>query len=472
MQILFVIDATKSMQPYFTSVQQAIREYKSSLPSSEHTKYHFAAAVYRDYADGEHAAELIANFDDEHALNRLSSVVAASNRADHDLPEAVFQGIATAIKSVRWNPESTQLVIVIGDHGNHPTEDQVAKYHLKLDLDEPESRGNTPESVANLLDPREGKAPYGRILFHAVNVNVRKDWLQYNDLFRDQMDAILDATKNGGRMNNSRHGVGSVTRLGVDDPSDHNRAKEQVKTAIAAAFASTNAEADLLNAKIDTGSCAKVPLSKDSELLLGTQACDFLMDKVKERGWTPPESGYSQICEEGWVLREKDNKDLLEPWVWMSRSELFTFTGFLSGVLTAGNHPERAKEVIGRTIESSTGDRMNGGESLTEYIKRVFHLPFHDETILRYTPEQLQDKLLNDKTFQLQYVKEIGRSLERLSLALAEQKADVPLTWDQSKGRWLKPAVEKIPTERRWNAQMGVELYGWFPLSYLPGGAE
>ena len=59
--------------------------------------------------------------------------------------------------------------------------------------------------------------------------------------------------------------------------------------------------------------------------------------------------------------------------------------------------------------------------------------------MLRYTPDELQKKLLNERSFQEQFQKEIGRSLERLSLAMAERNADVPLTWDSVKGRWMKP---------------------------------
>jgi len=78
--------------------------------------------VYRDYADGAEAAQLIANFDDEKSLGKLGSVVAQSNSADHDYPEAVYAGIIHAVRSVKWDPRYLKAVVVIGDHGNHPTE--------------------------------------------------------------------------------------------------------------------------------------------------------------------------------------------------------------------------------------------------------------------------------------------------------------------------------------------------------------
>jgi hypothetical protein len=469
-QILFVIDATKSMQPYFGAVQQAIRESKSGLPANEQAQYHFAAAVYRDDADGSRAAEMIANFDEERALNNLGSVVAQSNPADHDLPEAVYEGIMRAVRTAKWNPSYTKIVIVIGDHGNHPSAEEAANRDLKDAL---ESKGRTPKAVADVLDPQDGVLRYGQITFHAINVNVRQEWLPYNDLFMDQMYAILDATKHGGLNEQGQRGMGSVARLAIDDPRDPERAKEQVKKAIAAALAFSNISAEALNGVIDTGACVPPSSSGDANVFLGTQACDFLMDEVAHQGWAPPpENGFVRISEEGWVLREKDNREMVEPWVWMSRNEAFGFTGFLSGLLSAGGEAQRASEIIAQTVSAATGDPFVESETIADYIKRVYQLPFRDDTILRYTPDELQKKLLNERNFQEQFLREIGRSFERLTLAEAEQNADEPLTWDQGKGRWLKPPLEQIPVQKRWVASLGLEQYGWFPLSYLPGGLQ
>jgi hypothetical protein len=469
-QILFVIDATKSMQPYFGAVQQAIRESKSGLPLNEQNQYHFAAAVYRDYADGNRTAELVANFDDERALNSLSAVVAQSNPADHDLPEAVYEGIIRAVSRVKWNRAFTKMLIVIGDHGNHPSAEDAATRDLR---DAPDPKGRTPKAVADVLDPKDGELKYGPIMLHAINVNVRQEWLPYNDLFMDQMNQILDATKRGGLDAQGKRGMGSVARLEINDPSDADRAKDQVKKAIAAAFASGNRSAEMMNTLIDTGKCLPSESDADANVFLGTQACDFLMDEVANQGWErPPEGGYTQISEEGWVLRSKGDKELVEPWVWISRDEAFTFNGFLSGLLVAGGQAERASDLIAQTVQATTGDRFQQNETVADYVRRIYQLPFRNDTILRFTPDELQKKLLNESAFQEQFQKEIGRSLERLSLAAAEQNADVPLTWDQGKGRWLKPPPEQIPVQKRWAASLGLEQYGWFPLSYLPGGVQ
>jgi hypothetical protein len=469
-QILFIIDATKSMQPYFGAVQQAIRESKSGLPANEQAQYHFAAAVYRDYADGKRAAELIANFDDERALNNLGSVVAESNAADHDLPEAVYEGIIQAVGRVKWNPGFTKMVIVIGDHGNHPSAEDAANRDLKDAL---EPKGRTSQAVAGVLDPKDGALRYGPIMLHAINVNVRQEWLPYNDLFMDQMFAILDATRHGGLDDQGKRGMGSVARLAIDDPRDPERAKDQVKKAIADALASGNRSAEALNTVIDTGVCVPPGSDVDANVFLGTRACDFLMDEVANQKWAPPPpGGYTQISEEGWVLREKDGQELVEPWVWISRNEAFNFIGFLSGLLSASGQPERAAEIIAQTVLTTTGDRFQQGETIADYIKRAYQLPFRDDTILRYTPAELQTILMNDRAAREGYLKEIGRSRERMNFAANEQNPDVPLTWDQTNGRWLTPTADQIPMQKRWAASLGLEQYGWFPLSYLPGGVQ
>ena len=474
-QILFVIDATTSMQPYFDAVQRAIRESKSAMSAGVQAQYHFAAAIYRDYADEGQAATVIADFDDEKSLNKLGSVIAQSNPHDHDYPEAVYAGIINAVRSVSWNPRFLKAVVVIGDHGNHPTEAEASRWELKDALEDRD--GSTAQAVADVLDPTDPEkakaSKTGPILFNAINVNVRQNWIHYNDLFVDQMNQILDATAHGGPVDEQhRHGMGLVGRLGIDDASDAARAKDQVKKAIAAAFADTNRAAQGLTQAIDTGSCGMPTAPAGEDPFFGPQACAFLMDSVKKVGWAAPEKGFTLISEEGWLLSEKGGQQLVEPWVWMSRSEVFSFSGFLSGLLTAAGGPERAADVIAQTVSAATGDVLEKEESLAAYVQRAFQLPFRDDTILRYTPEQLQKKLLNDRSFQEEFRKEIGRSLERLSLANAEQNADIPLTWEPNLSRWVKPPVGKIPTEPRWAASLGLEQYGWFPLSYLPGGLQ
>jgi hypothetical protein len=173
-----------------------------------------------------------------------------------------------------------------------------------------------------------------------------------------------------------------------------------------------------------------------------------------------------------WALRERGDSQIVEPWVRMSRSEVFSFAGFLSGLLTAANHPERAAESIAQTVSTATGATLGKQELLAGFMRHTFLLPFRDDTILRYTADQLQKKLLDEPVFQQQFQKEIGRSLERLSLAMAEQKADIQLTWDAEKGRWIKPPVEQIPVEKRWEVSAETQEYGWFPLSYFPGGVQ
>jgi hypothetical protein len=312
--------------------------------------------------------------------------------------------------------------------------------------------------------------PYGQLIFLAINVNRTQELKAYNDLFEAQMNKILDLTRHG-LDSAGRRGMGLVSRLEVDDPRDHIRAKEQVKKAIQTAYRAGNRFADALNGEVDSGGCA-LEASGDPDDLLGTQACAFLMDEVRSQGWATPESGSTVISEEGWVLRQKGNQEFVEPWVWLSRNEVFTFAGFLSGLLTAGSNAERAADVIAQTVSATTGDKFLEGETIADYVRRVYQLPFRNDMILRYTPDQLQRKLLDGGNFKEQFEQEIGRSLERLTLAANEQKPDVQLTWDQSRGRWLRPPTEQIPTEKRWAASLGVEVYGWFPLRYLPGGVD
>src|SRR5262249_14949424 len=158
------------------------------------------------------AAQMIARFGDDPGFNRLGTLVARSNPGDHDYPEAVYNGIVQAIRSANWNPRYTKFVIVIGDHGNHPVPDEV-NVTVK---DASEPRGMTAKTVADAIDQQF-------VVFQAINVNRRQQWVTYNNLFEAQMNKTLDLTRFG-LDNNGRRGIGAVRRLAVDDPRDADRA--------------------------------------------------------------------------------------------------------------------------------------------------------------------------------------------------------------------------------------------------------
>ncbi len=127
LNIVFVIDGTASMQPYLHAVSVSIRKTMSNLTdnfgnSKTLNILRFGALIYRDYADGSHLTESIplsGNYLD--VANRISRVQ-ARDWGDKDEREAVFYGIKKALRLFN-NPNESNLIILIGDAGNHHRND-------------------------------------------------------------------------------------------------------------------------------------------------------------------------------------------------------------------------------------------------------------------------------------------------------------------------------------------------------------
>jgi hypothetical protein len=117
--LLFVVDATASMGPYFPSIAQSIQDINTWTTTwSGDVDIKVGFGVYRDYADGEECVEQfkVQKFD-ETMGKQISQVVCQSK--DRDKPEAVYKGIVDNLSRWNPNPNETNIVVLIGDEGNH-----------------------------------------------------------------------------------------------------------------------------------------------------------------------------------------------------------------------------------------------------------------------------------------------------------------------------------------------------------------
>ncbi len=123
--IVFVIDGTNSMGPYYqsviNSVERIVRIFEQTADASKELR--FGYVVYRDYLEGNRLTEqrqLTSNAG--LIMNALRNVDA---RDYHDIHahEAVYYGLRKAISEVFTDPDETNILIHIGDAGNHYRDD-------------------------------------------------------------------------------------------------------------------------------------------------------------------------------------------------------------------------------------------------------------------------------------------------------------------------------------------------------------
>lgn len=117
--ILFVIDGTNSMKDYFAPAAQSIARSISQIKArNNQNNLKFGALVYRDYADGKDAAvlkKLTSNHDE--VIGFLNGTQCFSKASE--VPEAMFNGLIEGVKNCGFRQGESNLVILIGDAGNH-----------------------------------------------------------------------------------------------------------------------------------------------------------------------------------------------------------------------------------------------------------------------------------------------------------------------------------------------------------------
>lgn len=135
--IIFVIDATQSMQPYSASIQSGVNNAMKQIADSiskrsnrddKQNDYSFGAVLYRDDAMARPVEKWGQNLSsDKDALfkwlndrmNNVNNNPAPGKKADPDQAEAVFNGLYFALDQYRIDPSNSNYVILIGDCGDH-----------------------------------------------------------------------------------------------------------------------------------------------------------------------------------------------------------------------------------------------------------------------------------------------------------------------------------------------------------------
>lgn len=126
--LILVIDGTSSMEPYYASVQNAIRDCKYF--SEEDFKFRVGLVIYRDYTDGDDGLIEylpLRNKDDKRLVEYLQNggrYGVKSHKSDRTLEEALYKGLEVAIDSQKMGFDSREnnIVVVIGDCGNAPND--------------------------------------------------------------------------------------------------------------------------------------------------------------------------------------------------------------------------------------------------------------------------------------------------------------------------------------------------------------
>ena len=123
--LVFVIDTTRSMQPFIDMTRDAVARLTRRFDEETGARFRFGLVTYRDstevipdldYDSRNHTPELV---DGTAMVNLLRDSARATEVGSLDYPEEVYAGVDDALRSI-WREGALRFIILLGDASAHP----------------------------------------------------------------------------------------------------------------------------------------------------------------------------------------------------------------------------------------------------------------------------------------------------------------------------------------------------------------
>ena len=431
--LLFLIDATKSMGPYFKPVADGINSFINSLSPTSSSRFKFGFAVYRDHADGNDSFQMlcqIGQLDNNELQKKIKEASFDTRSKDSDYPEAVYEGIYNAVNVSHWRENSTRAIVIIGDHGNH--------IPLKTEIG--------LKDVKRVLEKQ-------RVVVYALNVRLRSETKSFCIQFQNQMSEIID--------NNKQYG--KIKIISSKSGDELKETKNEIEVFLSESFDfSTNVSTGFQEMAEDGSSIETIKRK------YGTNVTNYMLDILKLNNWTEEDikiSKFNQFCSEGWVSKKsKNGLDNFKTYFLITRQKLDMLVGLLARISIVANASSKdINDMVRSECEVATGDPMKKDETIAKYIQRIFFIPYNElSNTLNLTPEELQDKMDNN-TFKNKFIKLLSEKYERLHFIQEGKTGD--LKWNPSR---RKHSSENTKSKEWWFVSASGVKWCWIPFEYLP----
>lgn len=497
--VFFLIDATKSMEPYIQGVLDTARFIARNLskqPGWRETTFRYGFLVFRDtYAassrtcsgekcsgcDDRGVCEGLALSDSASAgtngINTFEELLAKVRTTDEvtdDYPEALFDGIRQALRDIAPCPDHVKMLFVIGDCGGKEEKvpSDIISCMNRFDRICPifiQTNNLADDPNTNISYPEDYRSSYNMFSNHALQVlrgvlarEVRGEKEQRSITPEEFMISLDEITESS-----TKDLVQKATHR-VSDYSNSTNANELID-----ALHSGQALLEYVDNKMVEGDLPILYLNWIANL------CDEFPQQCRER--------VSHRVDEGYV-------DASEQWteeMWIQSTDLDSWMGILrriEGISTTSEVRDALISALTVGIQESVGlppwpDARKAGESLEEYIRRRGGaLPIRKKSpLMQYSYEDLTEVQECELYRLVNWSKSIYRVLASVN-ADPTMKANFTLRVENPttcpnmsrKGRkiprLLKGEKEKLGRDNNYSydhESEGIVIY-WLPKEFLP----
>lgn len=441
--VLFVIDATKSMQKYFKPVVRAVKSFATSI-SADAQKIRFSVAVYGDYKTHQGDPNNIQFFlpvpfsdtNNTTAMRRLKRVPIFDDPR-HDYPEAAFAALTKAINEADWRESAgLRLVIWIGDHPN---------------------RSAYKVSTQDVADALKGK----KAIWSAINVK-GKYRKSLNQKFLTQAENIA------AKADNWNYPI--VKTYNSSYSEDSSNTESEVRTRLDEVYETSKRIAQQIF-EISIG-------HKTTSSASGLPSAVLADRYIKERLGISEQQlrdiySRNQLIVKGFVYQNEKNPDF-DFWISMRSTDLYalqTQTAQFCEALKYKSSYDDLRNAMVKTLEMITGDTLDRKQKIRQFLSKRLHVP--KEQFSELLDKSLHDfirwYLETDKRETAKFKSQICLKAARLDQVKNGRRVDMKdMKFDKRRARWVpRKGAKKEKFNWLWGAENGIR-YFYIPLEYIP----
>jgi hypothetical protein len=151
--LAFVVDLTRSMEPFIAAARQQMVLILGGLRGSARADLRVAIVGYRDHdPDPGYLPVEVHRFtaDDAEVHRVLEELRVGSAPSNIDAAEAVFAGLAAAMNDLEWRPRAFRVLVLIGDGPPHACGATASPFPDRFPEQDPS--GYTTATLANALE--------------------------------------------------------------------------------------------------------------------------------------------------------------------------------------------------------------------------------------------------------------------------------------------------------------------------------
>ncbi len=346
--IVWVMDTTRSMQPYIEEVRNILEASSQDLGKSEELSKRLAFGIwaYRDSESIKDIGYLTKNFTPElqDLPNFLTTIkgVTETKTDSVDVNEDLFAGVHDAITKTAWRPNAQRFIIIVGDAPSH----ELGHKWNSSQLDEKTLRTLATENKVTVLG------------IH-VRPNINK---RYNNMAQRQFEPLTtNPGTNAGLLwslsSSNRENFVADTKFLTQSLAANLEGRLEAANLIAAEEKVVVVE----EVKVDnSGKAADDVRPSDEQLQQALKAAS-----VTWLGSTAEVKPPSDI--EAWVT----DKDLLDPSIQsldirllISKRQLDTLAGMLNEIIMAGTESQMTSEDFFSSLQSVSATASRNADQL------------------------------------------------------------------------------------------------------------